>query len=254
MEKTFALEGPNGAIAGKITFSGSARAKERLLVIAHGFRGSMDGGGRASALAEQAAAGAQVIRFNFTESQILSKQVEELALVVDYGVKLLQPKSLYLLGRSLGGATAIVYLAQTAARLKLKPPSEVKLGGLILWSTPNNLKKTFQAVLGVSNFEKLYQGQPVTLQDYKGKFTLQPETVRDMLQYDLSDCLGRIGTMPSLILHGTADAIVSLEQPQANYDALREPKELVLLPGGDHSFVSDSTSASRVVLDWLQKH
>jgi pimeloyl-ACP methyl ester carboxylesterase len=283
MEQAFVLAGPYGSLEGKINYSrcdfshpgssevtaadlfnskhvshGEAVASERLLIIAHGFRGSMDGGGRAQTLAEQAAkAGFQVIRFNFTDSQILSKQVEEFSLVVDYGLKILKPRLLYLLGRSLGGATAIAYLAQKAQAgriLTAAGPVPVQLGGLILWSTPHDLAKTFRVVLGEENFEKLQQGCSVTLEDYKGKFTLEPETVRDMLKYDLKACLAHIKNVPSLIVHGTADTVVSLEQPQANYEALGEPKKLVWIPGGDHSFVTDSSAATSAVLEWLRQH
>jgi|GEM_PF-48120 len=283
MEQAFVLAGPYGPLEGKINYSrfdfnhsegreasaadlvdlkrvshGEAAAADRLLIIAHGFRGSMDGGGRAQTLAEQAAeAGFQVIRFNFTDSQILSKQVEEFAAVVNYGLKILKPRLIYLLGRSLGGATAIVYLAQKAqAGLLLTSASHaaVHLGGLILWSTPHDLGKTFRVVLGEENFEKLLQGHSVTLEDYKGTFTLGPETVRDMLKYDLKACLARLKNVPSLILHGTADTVVSLEQPQANYEALGEPKKLVWIPGGDHSFVTDSSAATLAVLDWLRQY
>ena len=60
--------------------------------------------GALQGVAQQAAAHAAVVRFNFTGTQIISRQVEELRAVLAE-VRRRQPGcKLFLLGRSLGGA------------------------------------------------------------------------------------------------------------------------------------------------------
>ena len=62
-------------------------APNNLLIMAHGFRGSMEGGGRAAYLSQMASLFVNVLRFNFTGSQILSHQIEELNAVLDFAMK-----------------------------------------------------------------------------------------------------------------------------------------------------------------------
>ena len=62
-------------------------APNNLLIMTHGFRGSMEGGGRAAYLSQMASLFVNVLRFNFTGSQILSQQIEELNAVLDFAMK-----------------------------------------------------------------------------------------------------------------------------------------------------------------------
>ena len=82
-EETIQIQGPYGEINGILTPCIEENTAAPVLVLAHGFRGSMDGGGRAAVLAEMASECCNVIRFNFNGSQILSKQVEELEAVYE---------------------------------------------------------------------------------------------------------------------------------------------------------------------------
>lgn len=107
-EETIQIQGPYGRINGILTPCIEENTAAPMLVLAHGFRGSMDGGGRAAVLAEMASECCNVIRFNFNGSQILSKQVEELEAVLAYVRLKFSAGKIFLLGRSLGGAAALV--------------------------------------------------------------------------------------------------------------------------------------------------
>ena len=88
--------GPYGEINGILTTCIEENTAAPVLVLAHGFRGSMDGGGRAAVLAEMASECCNVIRFNFNGSQILSKQVEELEAVLAYvRIKIFSRKNIF---------------------------------------------------------------------------------------------------------------------------------------------------------------
>jgi len=130
----------------------------------------------------------------------------------------------------------------------------VPLCGLILWSTPNNLEQTFRNVLTSGGFDHLLAGRELQLCDWRGEFTVKPATIADMLEYDFDACLGKLAGTSVFIVHGTADAVVTPQEAQANYDACKEPRELCWISGGDHSFIADSDQATRAVITWLQKH
>ncbi len=241
---SFNLPGPFGNLHGVIDLCRSQEGNRKVLLMVHGFRGTLEGGGRAGILAQAAAQYLQVVRFNFSDCQLLEKQVQELQYILAYVQQRWQPEKLYLLGRSLGGATAIITESL---------PGALPLSGLILWSTPNDLPATFKQVLGAKNYERLLSGQDLQLSDERGPILVQAAFVRGIQNYDLTVCLHRQRKRPLLILHGTADAIVAPGQAQANYEAAFEPKELIMIPGGDHSFTTKSEVAAQAVLHWLKE-
>lgn len=81
------ISGPYGDMDAKFQPCQDDEAPNNLLIMAHGFRGSMEGGGRAAYLSQMASLFVNVLRFNFTGSQILSHQIEELNAVLDFAMK-----------------------------------------------------------------------------------------------------------------------------------------------------------------------
>lgn len=242
----FNLAGPFGNLYGIINKCTKPENNRKVLVMAHGFRGSLEGGGRATRLAAAAAEFCQVVRFNFSDCQLLSKQVQELECVLQFVQKRLAPEKVCLLGRSLGGATSILVAALPRQRQPLP------LEGLVLWSTPNDLPATFKNVLGPEHFQKLSQGQDLWLEDERGKVLVQGAFVQEILHVDLTSALRTWKDRPLLILHGTEDQVVDPCQAQKNFAAAGEPKQLVYIPGGDHSFTQQGEKAASTVLQWLQ--
>ena len=242
----FNLQGPYGTLYGIINKCRRQENAGKVLVIAHGFRGSLEGGGRATRLAAAAADFCQVVRFNFSECQLLSKQVQELECVLKFIQARLAPHKLCLLGRSLGGATAILVAGRHQQGAK------PRVDGLALWSTPSDLPATFNNVLGPDNFQKLSGGQDLWLEDERGQVLIQAAFVQEIQQYDLPSVLRHWQGKPLLILHGTEDKIVAPEQAQKNFAAAGNPKQLVYIPGGDHSFTVQGEAAAATVLQWLR--
>ena len=208
--------------------------------MAHGFRGSRDGGGRSTAFVNLAAGVCKVVRFNFNGSQILSRQIEELQAVVENVRNRLKPQKLFLLGRSLGGAASMV----TASR-------DESIDGLILWATPNDLRKTFWNALGEDLYNKLDAGETLHLEDERGKMDLTPDFLTDLDQYDLSALMSKWQERPLLILHGEQDVTVNVEQGKKNFELAGGDKEIYTFPNGDHTFSECAAEANATIVKWL---
>lgn len=274
MKQNFSIAGPFGELQGVIHECEFPEGQRNVLVMAHGFRGSMEGGGRAAQLAEEISETVcTVVRFNFTWCTMLSNQVAELKAVLDFVRKTLQPEKLFLLGRSFGGATCIITACGEADVQKvsavLKNETEDNEGvleaswykrntyhpdGMVLWSAPNSLKKTFIQVLGEEKFLRAMAGEPILLADERGRDEIPAAFVKDLLQYDLAVLLQRWQKGPLLIIHGEKDCIVTSEQAKQNFEIAGGEKELHYMEGDDHHLALRCKEAGELVKQWLVKN
>lgn len=236
---SFTFQGPYGEIECVVN---NCRNDDVVLIMAHGFRGSRDGGGRSLALANLAEAVCKVVRFNFNGSQILSKQIEELQAVINAVRREANPKKIFLLGRSLGGAASMV----TASLDK-------NIAGLILWATPNDLRKTFWNALGEELYNRLDAGETLHLEDERGKLDLTPNFLTDLDKYDLSSIMSSWQDRPLLILHGEQDVTVEVAQGRRNFALAGGAKELHTFANGDHTFSECAEEANKIICSWLEK-
>lgn len=238
--QNFTFQGPLGPI--ECIVEPNRSDKNAVLVMAHGFRGSRDSGGRAAGVAYQCAAHASVVRFNFTGTQIISRQVAELEAVIA-AVRQRQPGcEVYLLGRSLGGAASIITAGQ-----------DTQIAKLILWATPNNLRETFRYVMTDEYYERLDAGETLHFNDERGECALTPDFLTDFDNYDLSAILRGWRNRPVLLLHCEGDETVLVEQAKRNAELLGSNGELHLYPEGDHSFTEYSEQAGALIASWLGK-
>ena len=274
MKQNFSIAGPFGELQGVIHECEFPERRRNVLVMAHGFRGSMEGGGRAAQLAEEISETVcTVVRFNFTWCTMLSNQVAELKGVLDFVRQTLQPEKLFLLGRSFGGATCIITACGEAEVQKgssvLKNETEDNEGvleaswykrntyrpdGMVLWSAPNSLKKTFIQVLGEEKFLRAMEGEPILLADERGRDEIPAAFVKDLLQYDLASLLQRWQKGPLLIIHGEKDCIVTPEQAKRNFEIAGGEKELHYMEGDDHHLALRCKEAGKLVKQWLGKN
>ena len=242
-DEPLTITGPYGDMEAKFQPCQDDEAPNNLLIMAHGFRGSMEGGGRAAYLSQMASLFVNVLRFNFTGSQILSHQIEELNAVIDFALEHYKSPRLFLLGRSMGGAASVV----TASRRS-------EIGGLALWATPNDLHATFKNALGDDNYARLKNGETLNLEDERGKITLTPDFLTDLDNYNLPLLLKNWQKRPLLIIHGSNDETVDSAQAQRSFALAGRPKKLVIVSGADHSFTNHSNKAAEEVISWLRAH
>ncbi len=63
--------------------------------------------------------------------------------------------------------------------------------------------------------------------------------------------IDRISPRPLLILHGDKDELIEVSQAQKLYDTSKEPKKLIIIPGGEHRLrINDM--AMNIAIDWLK--
>ena len=57
---------------------------------------------------------------------------------------------------------------------------------------------------------------------------------------------------PLLVIHGSEDETVNVEQAQRSFALAGRPKKLVIVNGADHSFTNHSNKAAEEVIGWLR--
>ena len=274
MKQIFTVAGPFGDLSGVINLCEAEAKCSNVLVMAHGFRGSMEGGGRAAKLADEISESiCSVVRFNFSWCTCLSNQIAELKAVLDFVRETLKPEKLFLLGRSFGGATCIVTacgeaLAEAAdangnvatdAAMDNVPPDwwqrkTYRPDGMVLWSAPNSLRDTFVQVLGEEAFQNALRGQDILLADERGRDLIPAAFVKDLLQYDLPVLLRRWQSGPLLIIHGEKDCTVTPDQAKTNFDLAGGDKQLHYMEGDNHHLDLRCKEAGELVKEWLKEN
>ena len=246
MRQEFTIAGPFGKLSGVINLCEEELGRRHVLVMAHGFRGSMEGAGRAAALADELGESiCSVVRFNFSWCTMLSNQVAELKTILDYVRERLQPEKVFLLGRSFGGATCII----TACENEAYRPC-----GMVLWSAPNSLKQTFIQVLGEDAFQAALQGKMIVLDDERGHDEIPPVFVTDLLQYDIAALLKRWQQGPLLIIHGEKDTTVTPDQAKENFEIAGGEKKLCYMEGDNHHLDLHFKEAGELVKKWMKEN
>ncbi|MDT8900885.1 alpha/beta hydrolase [Anaeroselena agilis] len=213
--------------------------RDYTVIFCHGFRGSKEGGGRASSLAARVAGlGFAALLFDFTPLSMLSAQVGELRAVVDY-CRHEVGRQVILFGRSMGGSAALAVAA-----------ADKFIGGLCLWATPFDLHETFRLSLG-DGYNRLLDGEPVSIADEFGELRLSPSFLHDFDRFDLLACATQVSGRPLLVVHGENDEIVPCRQAAVIFGQAGEPKSMAVIPGADHRFLHGHGQASAAVLAWL---
>ena len=63
----------------------------------------------------------------------------------------------------------------------------------------------------------------------------------------------KISPRPLLILHGSDDELIPVSQSEALYARAKEPREIIIYPEANHSFVWHRHWLQGTILNWLQK-
>jgi uncharacterized protein len=214
-----------------------------LVLLSHGVTGNKDRPLLVALAEGLAARGWPCIRLSwsgnglsegdFRESNI-SKESRELRDILDA----LPPRlKIAYIGHSMGGAVGVM-TASGDDRIRVL----VTLAGMI--RTEEFCEREFGDVVPDKGFMWDEPGCP-----------LSQKYVDDLGAIgDLFDEVGQI-TIPWLLIHGTADDVVLIEDSRDAYDTAEDPKRLVEIKGAGHSF--DEKSYPQVIQevgDWLDEY
>jgi alpha-beta hydrolase superfamily lysophospholipase len=233
MLEPFRLNVENRSICGLVHLPSAA--KPPCVITCHGLFSSKDSDKFTTIADYFAAHGIAVIRFDFggcgestgsIADTTVSKRLKELQAIVAFARQhpSLAPE-LGLLGSSLGGYVSLLYAAQDPA-----------IRALSVWATPYNLLKLRHNIPE----DELRQ--------------LQEDFFIDAAQYHLEPILSAITTVQ--IIQGKNDTIVSYTHAEELFSRVNHPKELHILPDGDHSLIGpqDRQTAIENSLRWFQTY
>lgn len=226
-------------------------AEGPTIIICHGFRGSKEGSGKAAVFAEEVVAkGYRVLRFDFAGSGAsegdfasvsLLTYMQDLASALDYLEK--GSSGPYIvLGRSFGGTTAL-----------LQAIRDERISGVCTWGAPTDLMTLF-----VKPVEEKY-GPLGTMDVYNietegDSYLLCKEFFEELLETDVLGEIGKLSPRPLLIVHGSEDEIVTMDQGIKLFEKARYPKELAIIAGADHRFTRNFRYVFDITIKWLEKY
>lgn len=220
-----------------------SRREDCLVILAHGVTGNKDRPlllAVAEGLAER---GWPCLRMSFSGNgdsegdfgeATVTKESEDLLDLLD---QLPKGKKVAYCGHSMGGAVGLMTVAR-APQIELL----VTLAGML--RTGDFYEQEFGDVSPGNGCMWEDQAFPIS----QG-FADDMESIGDLL-----DEAGELG-MPYLMIHGSADDVVSPEDSADAYEAAEEPKRLLEIAGAEHSFGEQSYAEVIVAIDeWLIKY
>lgn len=222
------------------TFHAGREGAKHLLVLGHGVTGNKDRPFVVALAEGLAAAGIPTLRISFAgngESEgrfvdsTITKEVADLGAVLDR----LEGWTVGYAGHSMGGAVGVLRASQDA-RIKLL----ISLAGMV--HTKEFAEREFGMVTPDAGFMWDDEDCPLSqayMDDLRGIGSVvdQAPSIR----------------VPWLLVHGTGDDVVPVQDSKDIFAQANEPKQLVELPGSNHVFAGEHTAplVARVV-GWVQ--
>ncbi len=210
------------------------------MVIGHGVTGNKDRPflvALAEALSED---GIPTIRMSFSgngdsegrfEDSTISKEVEDLRCVIDAvdGWKILY------VGHSMGGAVGV-----------LQASNDTRIGGLV-------------SLAGMVHTKAFAQREFGDVMPDEGFMWDEPSCPLSQAFIDDTAAIGTVVTrapsiqVPWLLVHGTEDDVVPLQDSLDIFARANEPKQLVQIEGADHVFSEHTPDMIKVVHEWVRE-
>lgn len=209
----------------------------QIVVLGHGVTGNKDRPHLVALAEEFAAAGVPVLRFSFAgngdsegrfEDATVSKEVEDLGTVLNA----LEDRTVCFAGHSMGAAVGVLR-ASRDARIRYL----ISLAGMV--DTRGFARREF-----ADPNQGYMWDEPAC--------PLSQAYIDDMNQIDtVVDKAPQIA-VPWLLVHGTEDDVVPIRDSHDIFVKASDPKQLVEIPGADHVFNGDATSAMvEKVVAWV---
>ena len=215
---------------------------DRIVVIGHGVTGNKNRPALVALAEGLAAAGISVLRFSFsgngdsegafTDSTV-TKEVADLGSIIDT----LDGYNVCYVGHSMGGAAGVLRAA-TDARIQLL----VSLAGMV--HTKAFAQREFGDATPDEGFMWDEPDCPLS-QAYMDDMATIDSVARNASKF----------AVPWLLVHGTEDDIVPIEDSHDILQYANEETELLELPGVDHVFSGDATAVMvEKVVTWIRQN
>lgn len=218
-----------------------------LVIVCHGFTGTKEGGGRALEMGEALGQfGFSTLLVDFAgcgnsegafEDLTLTGQVEDLEAVVAC-CRREGYRKIILNGRSFGGTTAICYAAR-----------DKDIDGVCTWAAVARPGELFQH--RAKNTFTREGVELINLESEEGSVTLKKDFLEDLNQHDIPGSAGMLTPCSLMIIHGSADQSVPVEDAELLYSRAGKPKSLVVIKGADHRFSEHTGETWQIFFEWL---
>lgn len=222
------------------TFHPGAAGAKRIVVLGHGVTGNKDRPFVVALAEGLAAAGIPALRISFSGNGAsegrfadsnITKEVGDLGAVLDK----LDGWSVCYAGHSMGGAVGVLR-ASVDARIRFL----VSLAGMV--HTRAFAEREFGAVKPGAGFMWDDPNCPLS-QAY----------MDDLRGIDSVADKARLVKAPWLLVHGTEDDVVPIQDSRDIFARASEPKQLVEIPGANHVFAGEHTVVMvKTVVDWVK--
>lgn len=205
------------------------------VVTAHGLLSSKDSDKYLLVSEEFGQAGIAVCRFDFrgcgdsegklTETTVAQRVADLRAVLEMMRAHPALNGRVALLGSSLGGYVSILVANQ-----------DFKVKAVAAWATPANLDDLAERPNAV---REQGLGDAFIAELKTGRYLRAP-----------------VGTRYCLVIHGDRDELVPLEHARHLYEAMLNPRQLEIIPGGNHQFTDPThrREAIRLSLDWIGRY
>lgn len=227
----------------------SHKPEGTVVVVCHGFTGSKEGGGRATAMAEEMGRmGYSTLLFDFSgcgESEgdfadiSLSGHIGDIRSSVDFCAEH-GFNRVITAGRSFGGTAALCHGGL-----------DKQVAGVCTWAAPAFSSRLFNSF---RNREQNSEGGLAPLTGEDGTVYVKEGFFYDLERYNVPVYASEISPRPLLVIHGGSDAVVPLENARAIFNAAGEPKEIAIIKDADHRFMGHHLEVWDVFFKWLKKH
>ena len=161
------------------------------------------------------------------ENDTITRRITDLGAAIDY--ILTRPgrgKRIGLVGSSLGGYVSL---------FKAAADNDKEVRALVVWATPLRLDDL--------KSKEATEGNPLPAEPF----------FEDLPRHRLEPVLGRISN--AMVIHGTEDELVPVEQAEEIFKGLHDPKAIHLLDGGDHRLTQPihRQRAIDLSVEWFKK-
>ncbi|WP_459876930.1 alpha/beta hydrolase [Desulfothermus naphthae] len=217
------------------------------LIVCHGFSGTKEGGGKAISMAKYFSShNITTLLFDFSgngesdgkfEDITLSGQIQDLNVAINF-IKDLGFNKIFVMGRSFGGTTAICYTGY-------HKPHYVK--GVIC---VNSVARPYELF---SKVRTKRDGDKVVLKADEKQVIIKNDFFEDLKKWDILSLAKKISPIPLLIIQGDRDEVVDPKEAQMLYNSARDPKELKIIKGGDHTFTDNYKPMWEATLKFILK-